>query len=263
LNKRLIFLTAVMVVALVVGSFALINFFSAQNIYEAHTSEGLHFGLATTKSISVVQRGSTNVEFSTWLDSDYKVPANVTLTCVLNSHHQDNLFNFTLNPSSFTLQPNQKKTFVLTISASDQTPTGEYNFEMQSLVWGFINLDFEVTHATNPQTASINYWLNGSQKCDSTGDSFLTIHTMNWGGAEGAFNLTAVLGNAKISNKTDQPCSLINDFAVVFPVTLQAGEQKDINIHFTASSRFNITLSLSSNQENLHIEPPYISGSYT
>jgi hypothetical protein len=272
LNKRGIIILSVCIAIVLIATSSVLGLYIFRWADNVQTGDlGLNFSL-DSHLISVPQRGSTEVHFTVWLDSQItsETPINLTVHVLTHLDENDTSLNFTVSPDFFNLRPNQRMNCVLTISPGDQTPASKYRvmidspirFDNESHGWetrGYLAFTFVVTHWVPPNTASIDYWLDGGQSVSASGDSFLTIHCKNWGNTDGTFNLTAVLGNAEVSDKTVQPYCLFNSSVAIFPVTLHAGEDNNINIHFTfdSDSEFNITLSLASEEENLCVEPLY------
>jgi hypothetical protein len=251
----------------------------ADNVQTDHF--GLNFSL-DSHLISVPQRGSTEVHFTVWLDSNITSETPINLTARLSSgdysNETKNSFNFSITPAPvFSLQPNQQMNCILTISTGDQTPAGKYGVEIDAPIRdliiggvthgivsrGYLFFNFEVTHWVPPNTASIDYWLDSTQTFSATGDSYLTAYCKNWGNVDGSFNLTVSLGNGVFKEKDMPSHDLLNSSTVTFPITLHAGEQKNINYYFSVNdaNSFNVSLSVSNSQQNLCTEPRYISSS--
>jgi hypothetical protein len=281
LNKRIIIILSVCIAIVVIASSSVLGLYIFRWADNVQTYDfGLNFSL-DSHLISVPQRGSTEVHFTVWLDSNITSETPINLTARLDSgdysNETKNSFNLTVTPEVFTLQPNHRMNCILTISPGDQTPAGRYGIWIDAPVRndslardphgieirGYLSFNFAVAHWVPPNTASIDYWLDVSQTFSASDDSYLTAYCKNWGDVDGSFNLTVSLGNGVFKEKDMPSHDLLNSSTVTFPIKLHAGEQKSINFYFSVNddSRFNVSLSVSSSQQNLCTEPRYISAS--
>jgi hypothetical protein len=277
LKKRSIIILSVCIATALIATSSVLGLYIFKWADNVQTSDnGLNFSL-DSHLISVPQRGSTEVHFTVWLDSNINSETPINLTKWLDSgdysNETKNSFNLTVTPDVFSLHPNQRMNCILTISTGDQIPAGRYGVWIIAPVRndsslrggietrGDMFFNFMVTHQVPPNTASIDYWLDCTQTFSATGDSCLTAYCKNWGNVDGSFNLTVSLGNGVLKEKDMPSQDLLNSSTVTFPITLHAGEQKNINYYFSVNdaNSFNVSLSVSNSQQNLCTEPRYIS----
>ena len=121
-------------------------------------------------------------------------------------------------------------------------------------------------------TPNVDYWLDPNYAFQKNNNGWTTVNLQtnysvpgtlmpinckNNGLLEVAFDITVVFSGASISSDTSMPYQRINETAAKFSFILGGFEEKNSNIYFsiTNNSRFTTSLSVSSNQQLLHITP--------
>jgi hypothetical protein len=87
-----------------------------------------------------------------------------------------------------------------------------------------------VVWSTEP---SIEYWLIADPTYSAAGDNAVNVKCQNTGQSAGTFNLNLEFRNAAFSAQTSQPYTLLGSEKAQFTYTLQPGEAKSTEVHFT------------------------------
>ena len=117
-----------------------------------------------------------------------------------------------------------------------------------SISYGF-NYDFYYQKVDN-NWFTIN-WVSNNR----TDGALLSVECYNRGLMDGSFYIVIEFTNASFSKETRQTYSELNNSTVKFPITLQRGEHRVIDVYFTPSgdvTDFNAKVSFESSQLFIH-----------
>ena len=130
-------------------------------------------------------------------------------------------------------------------------------FVGSAIFWLFVmpNVDFWLNPTNTYQKVADNWVTTTYDNNSSVSGCLIPIGCKNNGALTATFQITIVFSGASFSTETPMPYQQINTTAAKFTFTLNSYQERNVNVYFTITNttRFNISLSLQTNQSLLRI----------